>query len=413
MLISEFGFAPIGQGLFSCGAVGHFLDPQSFRWVYDCGTVSKRYHLWNAVDHLHRCWSGGALRPRIDLVAISHFDQDHVNGLETLLARFDVQRLLIPYLPLWQRVAAQSQQTRYQSHAARQLALDPVATIAAMPFRPREIVLVPGVQERPTEPPLAPDAVPPHSDPDLGELLIDYWQEDGQIPDPELRREAANPRGMLVRALRPGGRLWLANRWEFIPYNDATLAQVPTAAFLAQVNAARTSLLHATTRAQRKASLKRLIRAYDREFGDDAGPRNRISLFLYAGTICNPVKVLLAAQTVKNRCTSTTIAFGERAAVQYTGDGYLDNGARLHELAAHFGQQRLDAATCFQVMHHGAQGNWCPDVPAVIQPSFSVFSSDPSHKDRHPHAKVKRSFRDHHPLYTNLKSTAFFEIWAL
>lgn len=40
----------------------------------------------------------------IDLVVISHFDQDHINGLEILLRQYHVKTLLLPYLNLDQRL---------------------------------------------------------------------------------------------------------------------------------------------------------------------------------------------------------------------------------------------------------------------------------------------------------------------
>lgn len=412
MLISEFGFAPVGQGLFSVGTVGEFCKPESFRWVYDCGTVSQRYHLHSAINHLHRCWYFNENRPRLDLLTISHFDDDHVNGLETLLKKFDVQRLMIPYLPLWERIAAQAGQTRYQSHAARRLALDPVATIASMPYRPREILLVSSSRERPPEFNFDTDAVPPRDGVGSGELNVEYWEEAADIPDRELQQEVVDYEGMQVRALRPGGRLWLDNLWEFIPYNDATLSQVPSADFLQSVNRARKNLLGETRDDERGVLLKQLIAEYDCEFGYGSKPRNQISLFLYAGTICGNVKSICASQAVNDKITFKAVEFGEQAGVQYTGDGYLNTDARLQEFLSYFGKKRVDAVTCFQVMHHGAKGNWCEDFPVVVRPRFSVFSSDPKHKHSHPHVDVKNSVKKHQRFSADLNSMSFFRIFV-
>ena len=102
-------FHPVGQGLFASGHLNrrHGLDGHrapDFSWVYDCGTNSsvKRY-LLPELDNL-LAQHNAPLRARIDLVTLSHFDSDHLNGLTELLDRFDVKTLLLPLIPLWKRL---------------------------------------------------------------------------------------------------------------------------------------------------------------------------------------------------------------------------------------------------------------------------------------------------------------------
>jgi beta-lactamase superfamily II metal-dependent hydrolase len=57
------------------------------------------------------------------------------------------------------------------------------------------------------------------------------------------------------------------------------------------------------------------------------------------------------------------------------------------------GTRRIFWIGVFQVMHHGAEGNWHQGVAKSISPIFSVFSSDPERRRwKHPHASVLRDF---------------------
>ena len=55
----------------------------------------------------------------------------------------------------------------------------------------------------------------------------------------------------------------------------------------------------------------------------------------------------------------------------------------------------------FQVMHHGAKGNWHRGVGKAVRPVFSVFSSDPGRKLGHPHKPVALDFKPYGPTQVN------------
>ncbi|MET4524075.1 hypothetical protein [Bradyrhizobium sp. JR18.2] len=91
----------VGHGGFHTGAMG-FYTPQ-FRWIYDCGAWRKKSALSNRIqDFIKRCRADLRL-PDVDALFLSHFDADHVNGLEELLegsAGFPttVKMVVAPYL---------------------------------------------------------------------------------------------------------------------------------------------------------------------------------------------------------------------------------------------------------------------------------------------------------------------------
>lgn len=83
---------PIGQGCFHAGAIG-LADSESkkIHYVYDCGATKQRT-LQNAIDFYKTRTSF------IHTLFVSHFDVDHVSGLDRLLAAVEVDTVYIPYV---------------------------------------------------------------------------------------------------------------------------------------------------------------------------------------------------------------------------------------------------------------------------------------------------------------------------
>ncbi|GAO01447.1 MBL fold metallo-hydrolase [Anaeromyxobacter sp. PSR-1] len=89
---------PVGQGGFhTCGIR---VDGDEFRYVYDCGSVQLRA-LSREVDAYSQEMGRGQ---NIDVLALSHLDNDHVNGVEQLLASHDAETVVVPYLHPWDRL---------------------------------------------------------------------------------------------------------------------------------------------------------------------------------------------------------------------------------------------------------------------------------------------------------------------
>ena len=87
----EFEFHHVGQGLFYSGRLD--LEGERKNIVYDCGTFFEKELLEYEID--------GAFsnNDTIDLLMISHFDADHINGLQYLLNRVKkVESLFMPFI---------------------------------------------------------------------------------------------------------------------------------------------------------------------------------------------------------------------------------------------------------------------------------------------------------------------------
>ncbi|MEI8274031.1 MAG: hypothetical protein WCG08_15560 [Paludibacter sp.] len=92
---ANFNFNNVGQGGFYTGHLNlgnhRFLG---FNFVYDCGTLSERKHLTDGIQYFK-----SSLRNNIlDVLFVSHLDDDHVNGIRELLTGLKCERIYLPYL---------------------------------------------------------------------------------------------------------------------------------------------------------------------------------------------------------------------------------------------------------------------------------------------------------------------------
>src|ERR1035441_6457924 len=100
----QYDFHAVGQGLFASGCLYQANTRQPrFIWVYDCGCMPTVPPMdWTAKMNQLALFTRG--KERIDLLTLSHFDNDHITGVTALLARFQVNTLMLPYVPLWERL---------------------------------------------------------------------------------------------------------------------------------------------------------------------------------------------------------------------------------------------------------------------------------------------------------------------
>jgi beta-lactamase superfamily II metal-dependent hydrolase len=82
---------PVGHGGFHTGRILASCNLQ-FNWVFDCG--SRKTAMF---DCFLKRWTTQNEEP-IDWLFISHFDTDHVSGLDTLMFGAEVRNVMVPYL---------------------------------------------------------------------------------------------------------------------------------------------------------------------------------------------------------------------------------------------------------------------------------------------------------------------------
>ncbi len=87
-------FHPIGHGAFYTERFYEDNNPQPiFTAVYDCGSITKGNALRSAIDSEFRTYKN------INVVFISHFHEDHINGLDYLQRKCNIQNIVIPLMP--------------------------------------------------------------------------------------------------------------------------------------------------------------------------------------------------------------------------------------------------------------------------------------------------------------------------
>ena len=401
----HYEFFPVGQGLFAAGSLHRTLQHQAMlRWVYDCGTISEKQFLNNALD---RFAALTAERPYLDLVTLSHFDNDHISGVVQLLGRHRVDMLLLPYMPLWERLAIAFEEATSPDDDLMAFYINPVEYLTGLPEgNIRRIVFVPPSGE---EGPPEPAGEPPEGSntPSDEPLHIDEGKPDDSADAGDLVF-AGRRTNTRVAFLRSGGGIRKLGWWEFVPYNDDKPA-VFDSKFLQEAAAFRDLLLAGASTAERKKRLQDLKEHYEavRRPGEE---RNDISLFLYSGPIYGTWQrtALLCSWDFRlrnwfgYRRGRSYVYDTTRCSILYPGDGFLDTPERLHRLCGYLRAYRVNRIGVMQVMHHGAKRNWHGGVAAAFSPRISVFSSDPKRKPHlHPHKPVRKDFRHYGPIQVN------------
>lgn len=399
-------FFPVGQGLFAAGSVEHWPPPPkrrrnikyagqsksapvgSYRWVYDCGSSTAKRLVTNAIDDLKRGCEG----EKIDLLTLSHFHNDHINGVVDLLNEIGAKTVMLPWAPLWHRLLIGFEQGLRADDPEMLFFVDPVQYLTQEAGDGFEQVLfvMPSYDDGPpfsTEPTAAPEPPKDLDDPDKpsgpGEP-VSYGDLEGAYGHLDHR----------VRMLRPGQAIPVMGVWEFVPYNDPDTRPSDPTGFEAKVAFRRKPLLNGID-SERKDALKGLRSLYEATFGRSV--MNDISLMLYGGAIgtwrgyrycdCHFHRLLGFCDCFQEHDT--------KASILLTGDGNLSSVSKWDMLERYLDRCRVVRTSVFQVPHHGARANWYSGLAAAASPTLSVFSSDPNHSYGHPHAEVLRDFWNH------------------
>jgi len=380
---------PVGQGLFMSGQLKSEKCKKPFHWVYDCGAgINGTPKPVKAAVKAYKS-KAGAKTP-IDLLAISHFDNDHISGITNPCTGKTIKILLLPYIPLWIRLYLAIKELE---EAGKEIKVEAILTSAHYnPLRPfketriqiEEVLFVSGNNE--TLPP--PEG---HPEGDSPFYKTSDLAKGKKRQYPELRGKKIKKIKKLISAI------FLKQFWEFVPYNDVAplLASLGAGKNLSAVETAA-DVFHKT---RSQSDLDNLKQEYDSVFGKSSKKRNIISLFLYCGPInTSPVNLMLEMSYYSNRlCFQSFSRRYTKSAQLYTGDGFLAKAAQWNKLCKYYGNNRIDKLCFLQVMHHGSRNNWHRGLAAKIQPQISMFSSDPS-TYRHPSPAVWYDFLPYNPV---------------
>ncbi|PKF90055.1 hypothetical protein CW306_00515 [Bacillus sp. BA3] len=123
---ANFRFHNIGQGLFYNGEIRSLSLNFKFSFIYDCGSLGFlgfKPLLNKQIDKVVEKNEG-----QLDLLVISHFDEDHINGIDRLLKKVKVQTVVIPYVTPLERLLLTVKNTK-PSNKYYSFLLDPIEYI--------------------------------------------------------------------------------------------------------------------------------------------------------------------------------------------------------------------------------------------------------------------------------------------
>ena len=395
-------FHPAGHGTFFSG---HIRSPHSsdFVWVYDCGS-KRRAHLNGLVRDFQKTLSsnGGATSNSIDLLCLSHFDSDHVSGLDLLFrAGFHVKTLALPYAHLHDRLRQASDLNEDAVANAGEVAallLDPVNYLAMRGHLDRidQIVVIRGGNSDdeegvPEEEPQSPDYREFRSD-----TRNDAYPKALRIPQgnsisPIQDYVHAESRESLKLQIVSASRAWLVgNLYELVFYNTVQPNdQAPISGINLEQVAKDVRKLVADFRltdpvAAEPGWLNALKALYGTHFGTHYQQRNAISLCVHGRRI--PGKDIAHCSIFNDEnALALGVLDAHRTGILLTGDIFL-NRKELLAIRKHLGPKRWDSLALVQIPHHGSRNNWQPGNSNELGRVHNVICA-PGTK-HHPHDDV-------------------------
>lgn len=404
-------FHPAGHGTFF---TGHIRRDDSinddFVWVYDCGS-RRRSHLDRLVDHV-----AARLAPRnfIDMVCLSHFDSDHVSGIESLLGKVRIGALVLPYLSVEARLrlASSLSETGPSAHRLAAMIVDPTRFLREQGLRKRveRLILVQGGS--PAEPgdhadvQLDPQPYGPQGESSRCEIQVSTRPlgiDEVGHQDPRWAELADHSEPWVLGGLYELTFYNTALPHDRTPHSGATLDHVAddVANIVTKFNLCSSS-------APTSGWVQDLKKLYRHHFGSSARRKNDISLCVLGRSLtasrvqpCRKFSRLFSHRSLELPLTSE-----HKRAVVMTGDISLD-AAELASLRQHVGPARWAAVGVMQVPHHGSAHSWESGLSAHCAHHHSVICAAPS--AHHPHDDVEADLGGRNPVCATYANAVTFD----
>jgi hypothetical protein len=384
-------FHAVGTGTFKSGHILNLEKLEEFNWVYDCGSTNQKI-----LNGVFKSFPASAWPKSIDMLVLSHFDDDHVNGVETLLRHCHVKSMILPYSEWAQSVREISVLGKKGTSASTALLqLNPLKWLTTRNFDVRvdEVVLIQGGGDTPPVP--EGEAIPDPTPKDFqreGDMLKfsgNYFLFDSSMSG-----------ATRVRIVRDDNPFHAINtNFEFVFFNaEKDFAEL---GLIEQRNgqwyAKRSNQLLSNVKVDiqntiEKINLHRpfsvmpanwrqtLKSRYEFHFGHSGKAKNNISLCMYAA----PVDLIPGRLSTGYEWLSSR--FSLKLATLCTGDIHLTPGV-IADIKTHLGLVRWNKIGLVQVPHHGSQHSWEVGNAALLAPAqFVQCASGSKH---HPHPIVQ------------------------
>jgi hypothetical protein len=384
-------FQNVGQGLFYTGAL------ERFNFVYDCGSENDLFRDLAISTYRNR----ELAEKRIDLLTISHFHDDHVNGLDTLLRKVDVHTVIVPYFDPVERLILSLRRIDVADWYYEFLA-EPIPFL----FRKgvKRVIIVGGSKGE-ERPPFSSEELPPFP-PEESKRTEDEDPLYIRMPkDDELEKIIAKEEpswkdfGLILSKKHEGFIAPKAvGNWIFRFFNykveEKRLRSFRKCLVTKKIDLQNNAAIKAAiTNTNTRATLAKCYAKLRKDL-------NNTSLALYHG----PVGMYEANFQTTNVCELERLgnscfscrSFGPRCWFDrcenlghfLTGDLSLNYAKKHLELMKHYRNQFHSMSTC-QLPHHGAKGNWNNQILSKAQNcALWVASSGFSNSYGHPDIDV-------------------------
>lgn len=416
-------FHAVGHGTFITGVVIRNRK-RAFNWIYDCG--SKSANAMNAALARTAAWPVWA--DPINMLVLSHFDDDHVNGLEALLTQRHVNCLVLPFSEWQQRVRdVVIGGLKGVSASTAQLQLSPLAWLQAKGLEARvgTLLLVRG-GARGQQDGVDPVSLPGSPAPD--ESSNERQDREGPEQWEWQHQESPEQRDLRLMSMAQGGASGAAPGVQLINHGMPVCANGVPMEFMfynaelsgSDLGIIKTSKTGALISRKSKLPLQdardaieaaistlglnkpltawpvgwraHLKGCYESHFGSSSAAKNNISLCMYVGPApnvsglspCGIFNEYEASPPLVDVDAGLSFNSG-RPAMLCTGDLRLDPCV-ISAMQSHFGPKRWGRIGITQVPHHGSQHSWVAGNAMSLTPS--AFVQCAPGKGAHPHANV-------------------------
>lgn len=353
MLSGNFQFHPIGQGCFYTGEISlERRGSTDFKFVYDCGSNSKTEYLRKEID-VHK---KNILKGTLDLLILSHFDADHVNGVSRLLENIKCRRLVMPYYDPVERLLLLAT-TDFPDENYRAMLEDPIGFFGGERFDIDEIIVIGGPGEGFAEGQnINPDKVPSktRSQKELSSIKkIDFSDdclsgtEEKRMKELINKEEDAKLNLKKVKFLQQPYAISV-NVWEFFFYLKKC-ENVVLNNFALDVKTMMDAASMTMREMFRDDNLTEIKKIYRKYYGLNL---NVTSLVTYHGPLFP-----LNAKYHRWHWLPFHWLGNERYGTLLTGDADLGGPLKNKRVTDHF-RNYLDQVCVFQVPHHGSKRCW-------------------------------------------------------
>lgn len=408
-------FNAVGHGTFFSGLAWGGGPTGQFSWIYDCG--SRRT---TQIDKEIACLEDWGKWPDlIDLLVLSHFDDDHVNGVERLLRSRRVSVLALPYMDVGHSLAcAAAVGADPCSVSTATLQLDPIGwlTSRGLAGQVGTVLRVRGGPRNDDDPPVDGGPTPfPSSPADNLGLQDDRSNKDGGSGFNLTKAVSSSAGSCTPRLLQWRHAASMAAPglpMEFMFYNSTQpdLFRTDSAGVLvarrsgkshsivqADVDVVvRSYRLHDLSRSPRRRWRDALRAIYVKHFGGASQQRNNISLCLLVRPLVPnvaPCGIFRDRHLCCTRVLDDELIYA-RAGMLLLGDLRVDKPTRS-EMYAHFGHLRWSDVGTVQVPHHGSRHSWEPGAAANFNPNRFIHCI-PETSAHHPHKTVDEDLDGYH-----------------